>query len=49
MSPLLTGAASPSPLDPARRRRDGDELAAQQRQYAALDASIEPGEFRAPT
>ena len=26
----------------------GDELAARQRQYAALDAAIEPAEFRAP-
>ena len=27
---------------------NSDELAAQQREYAALDASIEPAEFRAP-
>ena len=49
VSPLLTGAAvrvTPATLRAARA--SGGELAAQQREYAAVDASIRPAEFRAP-
>jgi lysophospholipase L1-like esterase len=49
VSPLLTGApARISPGTYADARANGDELAAQQRQYADLDASIKPETFRAP-
>jgi hypothetical protein len=49
VSPVLTGAgftASASTLRTAAA--SAGELAAQQREYAALDASIEPDTFRAP-
>ncbi len=39
-------AATPAVLQAARAQ--GDELAAQQRQYAALDRTIEPDPFQAP-
>ncbi len=49
VSPLLTGAAvrvTPAILRAARA--SGGELAARQRGYAAVDASIRPAEFREP-
>ena len=49
VSPLLTGApARLSPQTYVDARADADELATQQRQYAGVDASIEPESFRAP-
>jgi lysophospholipase L1-like esterase len=49
VSPLLTGApARISPQTYADARSNADELAAQQRQYADVDASIEQESFRAP-
>jgi lysophospholipase L1-like esterase len=49
VSPLLTGApARISPQTFADARSNADELAAQQRQYADVDASIEQESFRAP-
>ena len=50
VSPVLTGAGLT--VTAATRRAaeaSGDELAARQRQYAALDSAIEPAEFRIPT
>ena len=49
VSPVLTGAGLT--VTAATRRAaaaSGDELAARQRQYAALDSAIEPAEFRIP-
>jgi lysophospholipase L1-like esterase len=49
VSPLLTGApARISSQTLADVRANADALAAQQRQYADVDASIEPEVFRAP-
>jgi lysophospholipase L1-like esterase len=49
VSPLLTGApARISPQTYGAARANADELAAQQRRYAGVDASIEPESFRAP-
>ena len=49
VSPLLTGAsATVTGSTYAAARAQGDDLAAQQRRYAAQDASIRPQVFRAP-
>ena len=49
VSPVLTGAGFVVTASTLRAAAaNSDELAAQQREYAALDASIEPAEFRAP-
>jgi lysophospholipase L1-like esterase len=49
VSPLLTGApARITSGTLADARASADELAAQQRQYADVDASIQPETFRAP-
>ena len=49
VSPLLTGApARITPATYAAAAASADELAAQQRQYAAADRSIRPAGFRAP-
>ncbi len=49
VSPLLTGATvAVSAATLERAAASGDSLAARQREYADLDASIRPQEFRAP-
>jgi lysophospholipase L1-like esterase len=49
VSPLLTGAvARITPQTYADAHANADELAAQQREYADVDASIVPESFRAP-
>lgn len=49
VSPLLTGApARITPGTYADARANADELAAQQREYADIDAAIEPESFQAP-
>jgi lysophospholipase L1-like esterase len=49
VSPLLTGApARITRQSLADARANADELAAQQRQYADVDAAIRPATFRAP-
>ena len=49
VSPLLTGApARITRQTLADARANADELAAQQRQYADVDAGIRPESFRAP-
>ena len=49
VSPVLTGAGFTATAATFRAASaKSDELAAQQRKYAALDASIEPATFRAP-
>jgi lysophospholipase L1-like esterase len=49
VSPLLTGApARVTPQTLSDARATADELAAQQRQYADVDAAIRPETFRAP-
>ncbi len=49
VSPLLTGASARVTRSTyAAARAQGDDLAAQQRRYAAQDASIRPQVFRAP-
>ena len=49
VSPVLTGAGFTVTAATLRAAAaSGDELAARQRKYAALDAAIEPAEFRAP-
>jgi len=49
VSPVLTGAGfAPTASTLRTAAASGDELAARQRQYAGLDASIEPETFHAP-
>ena len=49
VSPVLTGAGFTATAATFRAAAaNGDELAAQQRKYAARDAAIEPDTFRAP-